>query len=200
MLDVARRLDAQAANGDGFAWAEQVRPGVALPTLSVAGSPDTPILQLASRVWGYPLPNGGKLVYYARIENASSALWASSFAAGRSVVAVAAFFEPHRSETQRNPRSGRVGKRPYVFRSTTGDPLLLGAVANKERVSIVTTEPNVSVAPVHPRMPLVLSFDEVPAWLHGDWDGLADRSAVALACEPEYPAPSEPEQLSLFPE
>ena len=181
----------------------QVRPGGLLPTL--ASTPDgstggSPKLELARLTWGYPLPGSGKLVYNARIESAGSPMWAEPFATGRSIVPVASFFEPHRSETCRNPRTGRLGKRSYEFHSADGFPLLLGAVAHGGRVSVVTTEPNASVEPVHPRMPLVLLLAEVATWLGSGWSSLADRSAISLESEPEstFEQPHGPEQLSLF--
>lgn len=200
MLAVARELEAQAAYNEGLDWSSQARPGNLLPAFTSTTSENAANaqLKLAPFTWGYSLPGSGKLVYNARIENARGPLWADSFAAGRAVVAVKSFFEPHRTETERNPQTGRAGKRTYEFRSTHGAPLLLGAVTEGGRISVVTTEPNESVAPVHPRMPLVLSFEEVPTWLSSEWPHLADRSAIGISCAPEHPAQKTARQLSLF--
>ena len=197
---VARRLQAQATYDEGLEWSGQARPGSLLPAFisSASGNGADTQLSLSRFTWGYPFPDTGKLVYNSRIESAGSPLWAESFAAGRSFVAIDAFFEPHHSETERNPHTGRMGKRAYEFCTPDGSPLLLGAVTHNGRISIVTTEPNASVAPVHPRMPLVLSFEEVPLWLGGEWPHLADRSAVELSCAPEHPSGDASEQLSLF--
>ena len=198
LLSVAQDFDAQIPPDiqtelPTICEAHQARPGNSLPAFVATDG-----LDLRPFTWGYTLPNSGKLVYNSRIESAASPLWADSFAQGRAIVPVASFFEPHRSETQRNPETGRTGKRPYEFRSPDARPLLLGAVTNAGRISIVTTEPNASVAPVHPRMPLVLSFEEVSAWLGDAWGSLADRTHLPLTAAPEHPDVQGFEQMSLF--
>ena len=52
--------------------------------------------------------------------------------------------------------------------------------------SIVTTEPNASVAPIHDRMPLVLDPGESSVWLGSDFSTLADQSRIALSSVAEY--------------
>ena len=184
------------------------------PALSPALAPVlAPALALVLPTWGFLAPWNSKLVYNTRIESAERAFWAPSFAQGRAVAAVASFFEPHATETQRNPATGRMGKRSYVFASpgaapgagpnagpnaaSGAGPLFLGAVCLDGRASIVTTEPSESVAPIHPRMPLVLDASEIATWLGPDWHTLANRSNVRLEARPEHE--DEPfEQLSLF--
>lgn len=83
----------------------------------------------------------------------------------------------------------------------------MAGVADGRFCSVVTTGPNARVSPVHPRMPLLLRFQEVPLWLEGsasDIAPLADRSQCDLAARPELeaaptaqPRPDEG-QLSLF--
>lgn len=57
---------------------------------------------------------------------------------------------------------------------------LLAAIQLDGMFSIVTTEPNESVAPVHDRMPLVLGPGESKVWLGPDFAGLANREAIVL--------------------
>lgn len=59
------------------------------------------------------------------------------------------------------------------------------ACSGRGRLSIVTTAPNVSVAHVHDRMPLILSPGESGVWLGPVFARLADRSAIQLTAEPE---------------
>lgn len=76
-------------------------------------------------------------------------------------------------------------------------PLLLGGIWQDDRFSIMTTEPNEIVRPVHDRMPLVLSVQGALAWL----DGRAEVEQIAAACmrsEPLHPAMPNQEQLTLF--
>ena len=76
-------------------------------------------------------------------------------------------------------------------------PLLLGGIWQDDRFSIVTTEPNEAVRPVHDRMPLALSMQGALAWLAGDAaaEQLASSDMKSTAL---YPAVPEQEQLTLF--
>lgn len=194
MFAVAKRLDAALPATPTYNDAKQVRPGQQLPLFTLRSGEH---LGLETAIWGYVAPWNNKLVYNTRIESAGNAMWADSFTQGRSVVAVNSFFEPHATQTWRNPATGRMTKLPYEFRNPSGAPLLLGAVCQNGRTSIVTTEPNASVAPIHHRMPLVLAFEEVPTWLGLNWHALADRSSIVLEATPEH-AENAPTQPSLF--
>lgn len=76
-------------------------------------------------------------------------------------------------------------------------PLLLGGIWQDDRFSIMTTEPNEAVRPVHDRMPLALSMQGALAWLAGDADAeqlaSSDMESTAL-----YPTAPEQGQLTLF--
>lgn len=79
--------------------------------------------------------------------------------------------------------------------SASARPLLLGGIWQDGRFSIMTTEPNELVRPVHDRMPLVLSAQGALAWLAGS----ADVEELApLKSTPLYPAAPEQGQLALF--
>lgn len=173
----------------------QARPGSALQAICPAAE----VLQLVSFNWGFSYPDSNKLIFNTRIESAlgGTRLWAEPIRDGRCILPVATFFEPHESETATSPRTGKPVKRQYEFSSPNGEPLLLASVQREGRLSVVTTEPNVSVSPVHPRMPLVLQFQEVDEWLHGDYAALANRSGMSLLARPEDDG-EEPAQLSLF--
>lgn len=170
-----------------------------------AAAPDglSGTLSAASFVWGFEARWNGRLVYNTRIETASKpgGLWERAIERGRCVVPTLGFFEPHRTETVPSPRTGKPVKRPYAFGFRAPEDeaqpeafaptlTLLGGVSDNGRLSIVTTEPNDDVAPVHDRMPLVLAPHEVATWLSPDYARLADRSAVRLLRAPAQPAPS----------
>ena len=113
----------------------------------------------------------------ARAETvASKAAFRESFAARRCLIPADGFFE-----WQKRPK----GKLPhYVFRSD-GDPLALAGLwaswrdpDTEERVvscTIITTEPNALVAPIHDRMPVILPAESWERWLDREFD-----DAVAL--------------------
>ena len=54
-----------------------------------------------------------------------------------------------------------------------------------DRISIVTTAPNASVASIHDRMPLVLGPGESSMWLEPVFARLADRGRMILSTEPK---------------
>lgn len=155
--------------------------------------------------WGFPTEWGKGTVFNTRIESAlaGAPMWCDAVRDGRCIIPAASFFEPHQTEKATSPRTGKAMKRPYAFRSGDGLPLLLAGVSAEGNCSVVTCEPNRWVSPVHPRMPLVLRFEEVPLWLDGDVHDLAqlaDRTHIDLAARPELDlAESEQSgQLPLF--
>ena len=95
------------------------------------------------------------------------------------------FYESHATETVPSERTGRPVKRQYAFAAPDGAPLLLAGVHDRGRFSLVTTEPNAAVAPVHNRMPLALEPGEAALWLRGVYEPLLDRGAVRLTARPE---------------
>ncbi len=161
----------------------------------MTGDQSAPLaLKIVPLKWGVDAPwQPGKLVFNTRIESAlrdaarGGGMWGKAAVDNRCIVAAAGFFEPHATERVVSPRTGKPIKRSYLFGAAAGQPLLLGGVALGDCFSIVTTEPNGVVAPVHNRMPLVLMPDEARAWLDGSAFGeLADRKRVDLACSPEH--------------
>lgn len=173
---------------------------LSVPSAPSAAKRDHLALGIADFTWGFPIDDGKKTVFNTRIESAlaGSRMWAAPLRDGRCILPVASFFEPHSTETSISPRTGKPIKRQYEFCDESGMPLLLASVHNGERLSVVTTEPNAIMAPIHPRMPLVLRLEEAATWLIGDYASLADRSDIVLAAQPENPAAPPSAQLSLF--
>ena len=144
--------------------------------------------QLTARelTWGFDNVYAGraKLVFNTRIETGlahvrrGEGLWAQPMAHGRCLIPVRGFFE---SWTRNPPRRGAQVR--FVLPGRGG--FLLAGVCSDDRVSVVTTVPNASVAPMHSRMPLVLGPGESSLWLGSDYERLADRSGIALEATPE---------------
>lgn len=184
--------------------------------------------------WGIDVSWKKGLVFNTRIESALAgrAMWRDALDRGRCLVPVRAFFETRsvESPTAELPlgtlgasagdgaapsaatSTGKVarGRRPQFRFAGPGDgALLLAGLRLGDRFTIVTTEPNDAVAPVHHRMPLVLNPVEALTWLNGtlgELAELADRTRVALE-RAEEPGSSRangsggnphPDQLSLF--
>ncbi|MGM9960452.1 MAG: SOS response-associated peptidase family protein [Allobaculum sp.] len=84
----------------------------------------------------------------------------------------------------------------YLF--TTGHTLYLAAIIVRDSFVILTKAANSSVAPVHPRMPVIFDENEAKEWLtQPDLVGaLIDASSPVLNATPTSQPTSE--QLSLF--
>lgn len=89
------------------------------------------------------------------------------------------------------------GKQPYRVERADGDPFAMaglferweGAETTRETVTVVTTEPNDVVEPLHHRMAVILDEDEEATWL-ADADPAAHRALLD-------PYPSE--ELEAYP-
>lgn len=167
--------------------AHDAHPGSVVPVyLPCEG--DLVVVQLA---WSFPLEGKAGAVFNTRIESAleqldrGGGMWAGAIATGRCAVPVRAFYESHATERVASERTGKPVRRQYRFRVPSAHAFLLAAVQEDGHFSIVTTEPNASVSPVHNRMPLVLGPGELGVWLGPDFARLADRSRIELAAEAE---------------
>lgn len=163
------------------------RPGSQVPLFVPDGAGG---LRVTTLEWGFPLDGKPHAVFNTRIESALDQLrrgrrgmWAKAIAEGRCLVPVRAFYEGHVSERVTSERTGKPVRRQYRFRMPGARAFLLAAVQQDGRFSIVTTEPNASVAPVHDRMPLVLGPGESGIWLGTSFASLVDRSRIQLSCD-----------------
>ena len=82
-------------------------------------------------------------------------MWANVIARGRCLVPVRAFYEPHGTETVPSEKTGKPVRRQYRFRMSHAGAFLIAGVQQQGRLSIVTTAPNASVAPVQDRKSVV---------------------------------------------
>ena len=154
---------------------------------------DDGTLAATELTWGFPSPaQGGRTVFNTRIETAlrqatdGRGMWVTPITNGRCIVPVRAFYEwwtqpgtPRAGSD--GEASGKRSRRPQVAFQLAGHRIfLIACVRQGERFSVVTTEPNASVASVHNRMPLVLGPGESSVWLGNDWPSLADLSAIQL--------------------
>ena len=187
----ARRATGRARLGTGdedFDPARDAWPGSLVPAY-VPGEDGA--LATVSLIWGFESPRDGRTVFNTRLDTALAqlergrGLWLDAIAHGRCLVPVRAFYEGHMTERVPSERTGKPVRRQYRFRLPGARAFLLAGVTEGGRLSIVTTEPNAAVAPVHNRMPLVLGPGESSIWLGADFARLADCSAIHLIAEPE---------------
>lgn len=133
--------------------------------------------------WGYHVPWNNKVLFNTRIETAlanNDNMWADSLTNRRCIIASKGFYEPHRTETIVSPRTGKDIKRQYLFTMPSSPFLFMAGIYRDDRFSIMTTEPNTTMKPIHDRMPIVLEQDELNLWLHGDPREFIDRAAINL--------------------
>ena len=115
-------------------------------------------IRLETMRWGFPSLSGKGLIINARAESVlDRGMFCDSVLRRRCVIPADGFYEWSRN------------KEKAVFRKD-GVPVLYMAgfynmFGNEYRYVILTTDANSSIAPVHPRMPLVLEEDEVEGWL-----------------------------------
>lgn len=130
--------------------------------------------------WGFEESWKPGVVFNTRIESAMKPTWRDSMEHRRCVIPVSAFYETHKAETVVSAKTGKPIKRQYEFRVPGQEVVLIGGIWKGERFSMVTTEANSDMAPIHHRMPLVVRQQELPLWLGPDYQELADRSAIKL--------------------
>lgn len=230
-LQAVRRALAEGACLE--AGAPRLAPAGSVPLEALDCFPGSPcevvvaedgILEKRETIWGVAVEWRKGLVFNARLESAlrGEGLWREAMATGRCLVPVRAFYETRNVEPPSDQPSlaldalgsaSKGNRKPqYRFTSSADEALLLaGLVVEGNRLAVVTTEPNALMAPIHNRMPLVLSAQEAWMWLEGVPEAralLADRAQVDLAVQ-ELPASdktkrgravSDPgaDQLSLF--
>ena len=148
-------------------------------------------LVTVSLTWGFALKDKPHAVFNTRLETAlqqareGRGMWSSAILQGRCLVPVRAFYETHGSERVKSEHTGKMVRRQYRFRLPGARAFLLAGIYEDGCLSIVTVEPNASVAPVHNRMPLVLGPGESGVWLGPDFERLANRDGINLQAEPE---------------
>ncbi len=158
-----------------------------IPTFNTAiGTPSLRrgSLQARELAWGFEESWKPGVVFNTRIESATKPTWRDSMEQRRCVIPVSAFYETHKSETVASPKTGNPIKRQYEFRVPGEDVILIGCIWKGNRFSMVTTDANANMAPIHHRMPLIVRQQEFPLWLGPDYMRLADRSSIKLEAEP----------------
>lgn len=115
--------------------------------------------------WAKDIAIGNKLINARSETVAEKPVFRSAFKERRCVIPVSGFFEWQ--------KSGRA-KIPHFIRSVTGEPLSFAGLWENWRApdgqelmscTILTTDANAVLAPVHHRMPVILGRGEVEPWL-----------------------------------
>ncbi len=165
---------------------------VAVPASSLATEPfSTPLpafppgsLEVRELSWGFEESWKSGVVFNTRIESATKPTWRESMQHRRCVLPVLAFFEAHREETYPSPKTGKLIKRQYEFRIPGQEIIFIGCIWREDTFSMVTTDANADMTPIHHRMPLIVRQKELPLWFGSDYQKLADRSGIRLESHP----------------
>lgn len=140
-------------------------------------------LQLQNKSWGYPSPvDDNKAIFNARIErfyDQKPSMWDKSFARQRCIIIASEFFEYGKKTYQ--AENGRNYHERFSFTDPEHPLTLIAGIYDKNNFSMVTTQPNSSMSPIHNRMPLVINPEELRQWLFQNFTSLIDRSNFALA-------------------
>lgn len=119
--------------------------------------------QLVAMRWGFERPGIGT-INNSRADKLDGPLWGAPFRERRCLVPVAAYYE----------WSGPKGhKRTHRFTRANGRWLWVAGIWEESRdpgfcFSMITTEPNSLAAPIHDRMPAVLTDSELEPYLAGE--------------------------------
>ena len=144
------------------------------------GGHKTDTLGVSEMFWGFENPYRKGLIINARSETAREKnLFAESIARRRCVIPASGFYEW-------DPYKAR-----FRFSHPDDELLLLAGIYHEEHgapaphYTILTTQANESMIPVHDRMPVIISRDEIHPWLN-DNEKLSDfleRPQLQLVCE-----------------
>ena len=147
---IAQAIDRKYGNG---AWAPgEIRPTALAPVLIASDSGVHPELQ----TWGYKFP--GRPIINARAETAEEKpTFRNSVQSRRCVVPSTGFYEWDKE------------KRKYFFSLPDEDALYMAGLYDwrdgKFCYCVLTTAANESMREIHPRMPLVLTREQIIPWL-----------------------------------
>lgn len=164
-------------------YAQDIRPTDTAPILTASATG----MECRFQQWGLPGFQGKQVIFNARIE---SALEKKAFREGmehRRIVVPAAWFYEWNRKKEKN-MFYRTGK-PALFMAG-----IYQRYEDGDRFTILTTQANASMKPVHERMPLILEENEIAPWIFDKRKAgeLLQNVPCLLDRKTEY------EQLSLF--
>lgn len=181
---VIRLVDAKVHNRADLTMlqADDIHPADLVPV--IAGRNHE--IQLEKIRWG--IPKDDKLIINARTETVlEKKMFADSVEHRRIAIPAAGFYE------------WNAKKEKYTFRKKDKSLMWFAGFynleQNEDRFVILTTAANVSMQPVHDRMPLILDNNEIIPWILGDlhsYDNILKKVPEQLEKNTEF------EQLSIF--
>ena len=158
-----------------------ISPSQASVTIHSAGSNGGHKMNMpgaSEMYWGFSNPYRKGLIINARSETVQEKnLFRDSIMNRRCVIPASGFYEWNRDKAR------------FRFTDPKGELLLLAGIYHEEqgkyRYTILTTQANESMRPVHDRMPVMISRDEIKSWLNdnGRLSEFLERQQMILTCE-----------------
>lgn len=146
--------------------------------------PEKGILTIQDKAWGYPAAWSNAPVFNTRADTAMKTdrrnMWRDSLEHRRCIVPTFGFFEPHKSEKTISEKTGKEMKRQYLFTLPDAPFIFMAGIYEEEHFSIMTTDANRWMSPIHDRMPVILRQNELDLWLGDQFEQLFDRGSVGL--------------------
>lgn len=133
--------------------------------------------------WAKEAKIGSRMIN-ARAETlAEKNAYKSSYKKRRCLIPADGFYEWQKLDDSKRPPKSKIRKQPMFMRAGDGSPLAFAGLWSVWRgpdkdqeplrsVTIITTTPNDTMAPIHDRMPVILGQDSWATWLDRDNDDL----------------------------
>ena len=171
-------LDSQSIMADASLKAEPGRDVCPSDASAVIFRSGGGVLSAGGMRWGFSNPYRKGLIINARAETAAEKnLFADSVAKRRCIIPASGFYEW-------DPYKAR-----FRFTLPDGGLILMAGFWHEEqgtpRYTILTTEANGSMKPVHDRMPVMIGRDEIGPWIYDDskLSEFMGRMQPELICE-----------------
>ena len=157
-------LDVLGADAETAAAEERVFPRRLAPIMEQDDS------FCAEYSWGFEVPGHDDLVFNTRVESALDGmqLWQQPLREGRGIASAFAFFETHKTQKRYDAKTKRNKRVLYRFQAVEEPFMLMAALTQDGRFSVLTEPADNVVKPIHGRMPLLLTAQEAQAWLRSD--------------------------------
>lgn len=158
---------------EAFAAAQAPRYNVApsQPLLAIRRHAEASAPEFVKLPWGMRAGTGGSLLINARSESLTSRpTFASAFQARRCIIPANGFFEWEVLGSQKLPYFVEVTDQSmFCFAALWGTSMTRDGEL-VESCAIITTEANDRLAPLHERMPVILSAETLGTWLDPETD------------------------------
>ncbi len=146
--------------------------------------------------WAADVSIGARLIN-ARAETvAEKPSFRAAYRSRRCVIPVSGFYEWRQTAPELGKKAGKTAgaKQPYYVTMASGEPMSFAGLWEKWRkgdgaevlsCTIITTAANALIAPIHDRMPVILSRDDCEAWMRPA-GGAAPEPSLLQPCPAEW--------------